>query len=88
MFAISAMPVQIFLDFNAVIVNLESLPPQKQKACVAQIQEKVGILKFYLEENLREKEHAPNIPAAGMAVLRQQYALAETIEKWIHSLDL
>ena len=88
MFAISAMPVQIFLDFNAVIVNLESLPPQKQKACVAQIQEKVGILKFYLEENLREKEHAPDIPAAGMAVLRQQYALAETIEKWIHSLDL
>ena len=26
-------PIRIFLDFNAVIVNLSSLPPQKQQLC-------------------------------------------------------
>ncbi len=30
MFEISEKPINIFLDFNAVIVNLDSLPPEKQ----------------------------------------------------------
>ena len=30
MFEISGKPINIFLDFNAVIVNLDSLPPEKQ----------------------------------------------------------
>ena len=43
-------------------------------------------LKAYLEENIREKETAPDIPETGMAVLQQQYALAQSIETWIASL--
>ena len=35
MFEISEKPINIFLDFNAVIVNLDSLPPEKQKSCIA-----------------------------------------------------
>ena len=31
MFEISEKPINIFLDFNAVIVNLDSLPPEKTK---------------------------------------------------------
>lgn len=85
---ISAMPVHIFLDFNAVIVNLDSLPPEKQKACIADIQENVKTLKSYLEENLRAKENVPDIPETGMAVLRQQLILAEAIETWVASLEL
>ena len=59
---ISAKPINIFLDFNAVIVNLDSLPPEKQKSCIAEIEENVGILKSYLEDNIREKENEPSIP--------------------------
>ena len=84
----SSKPINIFLDFNAVIVNLDSLPYEKQRACVAEIQENINTLKAYLEENIKEKECEPSIPATGMAVLRQQYVLAEAIQTWINSLNL
>ena len=83
---LSAQPVRMFLDFNAVIVNLDSVPPEMQKACVANIENNVKGLKAYLEENLREKENAPEVPEIGMAVLRQQFILAEAIETWITKL--
>ena len=83
---LSAQPIRIFLDFNAVIVNLDSVPSEMQKSCVASIEKNVRDLKMYLEENLREKENAPEVPEIGMAVLRQQFVLAETIEAWITTL--
>lgn len=83
---ISAQPIRIFLDFNAVIVNLDSLPLDIQKSCISNIEKNVQELKSYLEENLQEKENAPEVPEIGMAVLRQQFVLAETIETWIASL--
>lgn len=86
MLEIAAKPIHIFLDFNAVIVNLDSLPPDTQKSCIADIEKNVKILKAYLENNVQEKETIPEIPETGMAVLRQQLVLAEAIEKWIASL--
>jgi len=83
---LSAQPIRMFLDFNAVIVNLDSVPLEMQKSCVASIEKNVQDLKSYLEENLREKENAPEVPEIGMAVLRQQFVLAETIETWIAEL--
>lgn len=86
MFEISGKPINIFLDFNAVIVNLDSLPPEKQKSCIAEIEENISTLKSYLEHNIQKKENEPSIPATGMAVLRQQYVLVEAIQAWIASL--
>lgn len=86
MFEIAAKPIHIFLDFNAVIVNLDSLSPDSRAVCIDQISQNVRSLKSYLEENLREKETIPDIPETGMAVLRQQLVLAEAIEKWMISL--
>ena len=83
---ISAQPIRIFLDFTAVIVNLDGLPPESQKRCIENIENNVRTLKSYLEENFREKENVPEIPETGMAVLRQQRILVEAIEKWIDSL--
>lgn len=83
---LSAQPIRMFLDFNAVIVNLDSVPLEMQKSCVASIEKNVRDLKMYLEENLREKENAPEVSEIGMAVLRQQFVLAETIEAWIVTL--
>ncbi len=85
MLEIAANPIHIFLDFNAVIVNLDSLPLETQKSCVANIEKNVKTLKAYLVENIHEKENIPEIPETGKAVLRQQFVLAEAIEKWIAS---
>ena len=54
---LSAQPIRMFLDFNAVIVNLDNVPLEMQKSCVASIEKNVQDLKSYLEENLREKEN-------------------------------
>ena len=83
---LSAQPIRMFLDFNAVIVNLDSVPLEMQKTCVANIEKNVRELKMYLEENLCEKENMPDVPEIGMAVLRQQLVLAEMIETWISTL--
>lgn len=83
---IAAQPIHFFLDFNAVIVNLSSLQPEGQRACLENIKGNVKTLKTYLEENIREKEKAPDIPETGMAVLQQQYILAQAIETWIDSI--
>ncbi|MDE5909776.1 MAG: PadR family transcriptional regulator [Lachnospiraceae bacterium] len=85
---ISAKPIHIFLDFNAVIVNLDSLPPESQKSCIDKIEQNISSLKSYLEENLRIKENIPEIPQTGIAVLQQQIVLVEAIEKWISSLKI
>lgn len=86
MLEISSKPVNIFLDFNAVIVNLMSLPPCDQKLCLTNIESNIKTLKAYIEENLRAKENIEEIPETGIAVLQQQLILAEAIEKWISSL--
>ena len=86
MLEIATKPIHIFLDFNAVIVNLDSLPLEKQRLCIRNIEENIKELKSYLEQNIREKENIPEIPATGMAVLQQQFVLVETIEKWIDSI--
>ena len=86
MLEIAAKPIHIFLDFNAVIVNLDSLPPEIQQSCVNNIEKNIKTLKTYLEENILEKENIPEIPETGIAVLQQQYVLVEAIEKWIASL--
>lgn len=86
MLEIAGKPIHLFLDFNAVIVNLDSLSPQMQKECIHKIEENLDILKMYLEQNLKEKENIPEIPKTGIAVLRQQMVLVDAIEKWISSL--
>lgn len=86
MASIAAQPIHLFLDFNAVIVNLDALPPEEQQARLADIEKNIGILKAYLEDNLAEKEQLPEIPATGLAVLKQQLILANAIEEWLMSL--
>lgn len=86
MLSISQKPIRIFLDLNAVIVNLDSLPPEQQEECLRNIEQNIAVLKSYLEENLLEKEHLKEIPETAKAVLRQQLVLAQTIEAWVGSL--
>lgn len=87
MLEIASQPINIFLDFNAVIVNLQSLPEDEQWQCLENIKKNAADMKARLEENLDRKESAAGIPATGMAVLRQQHALIQTIEAWIESMS-
>ena len=86
MLEIASKPVRIFLDFNAVIVNLDSLLKEKQKSCLTEIENNMETLKGYIEENISLKEHLPEIPKTGMAVLEQQLILAQALETWIEEL--
>lgn len=86
MLEIASKPVRIFLDFNAVIVNLDSLPKEKQKSCLTEIENNMKTLKGYIEENVSLKEHLPEIPKTGMVVLEQQLILAQALETWIEEL--
>ena len=76
----------IFLDFNAVIVNLDSMPRERQQECLDNIESSMAVLKTYLEENIALKKSDDDIPITGMAVLQQQYILAQAIEEWICTL--
>lgn len=86
MLTIADQPVHIFLDFNAVIVNLDSLAPDVRRECVDRIEKNVQVLKSYIQENIHAKADLPEIPETGKAVLNQQLILAEAIEKWIASV--
>ena len=86
MLEIAAKSIHIYLDFNAVIVNLDSLPQEKQNLCLTEIESNVRQLKSCLEENFLAKENMPDVPENGMAVLQQQRMLAGAIETWISSL--
>ena len=61
MLEIAAKPIRIFLDFNAVIVNLDSLSSENRKLCIDSIEENIKELKSYLEQNIHEKENLPEM---------------------------
>ena len=83
---ISAQPIHIFLDYNAVIVNLSSLSADKQRRCLAKIEGNLQAMKADLQDNLSRKEQLASIPATGMAVLQQQLALVDSLEAWVAAL--
>lgn len=79
----SNKPINIFLDLNAVIVNLECMSKSEQTKCLDNIESNMKTLKAYLEENLSLKENNKDVPEIGFAVLQQQYILAQSIENWL-----
>lgn len=82
----SLAETRVFLDFNAVIVNLESMSKEMQKECLDNIEEHVKMLKDHLNENISLKEKDDNVPLTGKEVLKQQFILVQAIEEWIASL--
>ena len=83
---ISCSSVNIFLDFNAVVVNLESVSKEMQRKCIENIATSIEELKLVIENNINAKKDRNDIPITGMAVLRQQYALTLAIEDWISEI--
>lgn len=83
MMATASQPINIFLDFNAVIVNLDSLSPEEQRHCLQNIENNIKALSADLKEHMKEKEDNPEIPETGKAVLKQQSVLVQALKKWV-----
>ena len=83
MLGIAARPINIFLDLNAVILNLDSLSFADQKACIGIIEANVNKMKVKLKEDIADSKDSDEIPETGKAVMLQQLLLVEAIEKWI-----
>lgn len=59
------IPIHLFLDFNAVIVNLDSLSPEQQRDCISDIEKNIQTLKVYLEDHLKRERKAARNPRNG-----------------------
>lgn len=75
----SAGETRIFLDFNAVIVNMSLLDDIDFNECMNNIKDSIQKTKNQIQEQMsRHKE----MTILGQMILEQQYMLLETLEKW------
>ena len=72
--------VNIFLDFNAVIMNMDLVPDDLKDILLDKIRLRLDDLKAVLERNRQEKN---NIPVIGKSILQQQYDIAVILREWI-----
>ena len=77
---ISNVDVNIFLDFNTIIVNLDLIDDEQKCTIIANIKTKIIEKKQLLEEKYLQREHIPDV---GKAIFRQQIALINSLEDWI-----
>lgn len=82
----SLAPVNVFLDFNAVIVNLDNVSDDLKAEYIGNIENSVKSLLATIEENISAKENDEKIPETGKTVLRQQYALIKARDDWTKEL--
>ena len=72
--------VNIFLDFNAVIMNMDLVSDDLKDILLDKIELRLDDLKNILELNRQEKQ---NIPIIGKNILQQQYDIAIILREWI-----
>lgn len=75
--------VNVFLDFNAVIMNLGLVSDDLKHTLLEQIGKGIEDLKNVVESNQKKKE---NIPVIGKSILKQQYELAVILQEWLDNL--
>lgn len=76
--------MRAFFDFNAVIINLDSVSDGEKKVLLNHIKE--GILGFnrIVTEKQDERQH---IPLTGRTILDQQVRIAQTLGDWIRDFQ-
>ncbi|MCI9079610.1 MAG: PadR family transcriptional regulator [Lachnospiraceae bacterium] len=75
----SAGETRIFLDFNAVIVNMPLLNDADFNECINNIKNSIYKTKNQIQEQLSKQKE---MTIFGQMILEQQYMLLETLEKW------
>ena len=81
---ISKIQTRVFLEFNAVIVNLALLERNDALNCLCNIKNSITNTKSQISEQL--PTHS-NIPLCGKTILEQQYMILETLEKWEQNFE-
>ena len=80
----SLAETRVFLDFNAVIVNLALLDDNSANECIANIKNSIHNTKLQISEQLPVHK---DIPLYGRTILEQQAMLLEVLEKWEESFE-
>lgn len=83
---VSVKPIHFFFDFNAVVVNLDSIPKEEQIIYIEKMEKNIKVMKEHLSKNIKEKENHANVPQNGLFVLQQQMILADAIENWLNTI--
>lgn len=77
---ISDQMINIFLNFNAVVINLEMVSSRERKELTENIEYQIN--QFQNAVSQLDKERT-NIPLTGKTILKQQVLLSEALNKWI-----
>ncbi len=80
----SMTETRVFLDFNAVIVNLALLNENCRTECIANIRNSIQTTKAQIAEQISKRK---KIPIFGQTILEQQFMLLETLEKWEENFE-
>lgn len=72
--------VSIFLNFNAVIMNLNFVSEEEKIRLLGNIENGIRDLKHTIAANQQKPEE---VPLTGSTILEQQAELAEVLEQWI-----
>ena len=80
----SLAETRVFLDFNAVIVNMALLDESSANDCIANIKNSIQNTKMQIMEQLPTHK---DIPLFGRTILEQQFLLLETLGKWEETFE-
>ncbi len=80
----SLAETRIFLDFNAVIVNMALVDESFANECLTNIKNSIQNTKMQIMEQLPTHK---DIPLFGRTILEQQFLLLETLEKWEENFE-
>lgn len=75
----SLAETRVFLDFNAVIVNMALIDQDFANECITNIKNSIQNTKMQIMEQLPKHK---DIPLFGRTILEQQFMLLETLERW------
>ena len=78
---ISAQMVNVFLDFNAVIINMAMLSKNEGKEIIDNIETEIDKYKNVVSKLKMERK---NIPICAKSIINQQVLLSEALNGWIN----
>lgn len=80
----SKKEINLFLEFNTIIVNLDLVDNEQKILYVQNIKNQINKLKSLLTEKNSQRQH---IPFVGKSIFEQQIALVNVLEDWINNLE-
>ena len=78
---ISAQMVNVFLDFNAAIINMAMLSKNEGKEIIDNIETEIDKYKNVVSKLKMERK---NIPICAKSIINQQVLLSEVLNDWIN----